>query len=239
MSEPVQDGGELNEAEKSNGKLVIAGGNAAEALDAAEEVFDAVASAVVAPMERAMLASTLTRGDATVRFLAAEEGPNNGCIESLFGHRALAPQRRHYRQDRLEVMPLSWRQAQSDRATICKLGVDASLGPANLMLRLSAPRIGFVLVDLEVRAVHVPQLSFCTPGEHGQQLCPQAVRAPSPPSRIDRTPRAELRGHMPPRTSRARSVPHRRDHGPVILQRPAIKVPICQSRQLRPLTLIF
>lgn len=232
MSEPIEDGGELNEAEKSKGDFVIAGGNAAEAFDATEEVFDVVASAVVALMKRSTLAAAPTRGNAGARFFAVEEGPKSGCIESPVCY-ALAPQGRHDRQDCLEVMSLSWRQAQSDCSAIgindgCKLGVDASLGPADLMLRLSTLGIGSVLVDFDVRAVQVPQLSFCTPGEYGQQLCPQAMRAPSPPSGIDRTPRPELRRHIPPRTSRAHDIPHRRDHRPVILRRPSPTAPIAR-----------
>jgi hypothetical protein len=42
LREPIDDCGELHEAEKGRCKLVVAGADPTESLDAAEEVFDMV-----------------------------------------------------------------------------------------------------------------------------------------------------------------------------------------------------
>ncbi len=45
--EPIEDGSELDEAEKGDGELVAAGGDAAARFDAAEEVLDLMAVPVI------------------------------------------------------------------------------------------------------------------------------------------------------------------------------------------------
>ena len=45
-SEPVENGGEEDKGEEIQGEFVVAGGNTAEALDAGEEVFDAMAETI-------------------------------------------------------------------------------------------------------------------------------------------------------------------------------------------------
>ena len=51
MSEPIEHGGKLSEAEERRSEIFIARADAAVAFDAADEIFDPVAALVVAAME--------------------------------------------------------------------------------------------------------------------------------------------------------------------------------------------
>ena len=244
MSKPIQDGGELDEAEVSLGEFVVARSHATEAFDSGEEVFDPVAPTVVSAMERHGLAAAAQPSNANPSPLPVQLDPKVTRIETFVANDALASKRGHQGLDGFEIVAVARGQAQGHRPAVSihdrrQLGVDPALAPANRLQGLAAARIGAMVMHLDVRTIHVAELSTRAPRQCGQHPDPQPTRTPPPPTGIDRTPRSELFGHIAPRTSRAQDIPDRRDHEPVILRGAAATVPIGPRRVSRPLTLIF
>lgn len=124
-----------------------------------------------------------------------------------------------------EVMARSSRQVEGDCPSASihhggQLAVEPALGAPNRLAGLAAARVRTVLMQLDVRAIQMPQLPHRFLRDELEHPRPQPARAPPPPTRVNRTPRPKLRRHVTPRTSRPHHIPHRRDHPPVVLRRP-------------------
>jgi hypothetical protein len=113
--EPIEDSGEEDEGEEAEGEFIVAGGDTAEAFDAAEEVFDAVPMAVVAAMEAEASAPPSPRRDANASAVPVESRAKGVRIEALVTDRAFPAQGRQKRLDGFEVMARSG--SQRSRAT--------------------------------------------------------------------------------------------------------------------------
>jgi hypothetical protein len=244
VSEPIQNGSELNEGEIGGCELVIAGRDSAEAFDAAKEVFYSVAAPVVAAVEPVAPGSPAFGSDA---------GPNVGNpkrrvervrIEAAISDRVLVPKDWHQWKDRLEVVLLTRSQAEPDRSTHRvdhggKLRVDPTFRAANGLERLPTRRIGSVLVKLDVRAINMAQLPRRITGKLLEEPGPEATRTPSSPSSIDRAPRTITSRQVAPRYARAQNVPDGCDHDAVILAWSASNVTRGHLRVLNRVRSIF
>jgi hypothetical protein len=222
MSEPIQDGRELNECEVGGCELVIAGRDSTEAFDAAEEVFHSVAAPIVAAMEPVAPGSPPLWSDAGPNMGNAKRRVECVRIEAAIGDRMLVSQERQQREDRLEVVLLTRGEAEPNWATQRvdhggKLRVDASFRPANSLERLPTRRVGSVLVKLDMRAIKMAQLPRRITGKLLEELLPQSTRTPSSPSSVDRAPRTITSRQVAPRHSRAQNVPDGSDHDAVVL----------------------
>ena len=89
MSEPVQGGSEVNEAEEGFGELVVASRDAAMRFDAAKEVFDLPAVTVVAAMESNRETAAALGWDTGAGALPAQPRAEGVGIEPSVCHQAV------------------------------------------------------------------------------------------------------------------------------------------------------
>lgn len=224
MSEPIQNRGQLHEGEKRLGELLVAGADAAVFLDATEEVFDPMAAAIVSAMKAGGVTAAASWWDAAGGLLPPQTIPEAIGVEALVGHTAVPAQGGQQRAHRMQVMPGAGCQAHAHRPAVLiddrrQLGVQPALGPADGLRCLPASRIGSVLVQLDVRAVHMAQGALGTLGQAFEQSAPQAARTPASPAGVNRTPRAIAAGCVTPRAARAQHIPDRRYDNAVVLGR--------------------
>lgn len=226
MSEPVEDRSELNEAKKRGGELLVTGADAAMAFDPAEEVFDPMAAAVVSAMKRGRPSSVSLRRNADAGLLAVELSAERIGIEALVCDRTMPAQTRQQGFDRMQVVSLASGQTKGDGATSaihdgCELGVDTALGAPDGLGGLPTAGIRAVLMQLDMRAVEVPQFALCARGDQGQHASKQSRRAPASEASVNRTPRTEAVWQVSPWNPCAQNVEDRGDHDPVVFRRPA------------------
>jgi hypothetical protein len=122
-------------------------------------------------------------------------------------------------------------------ATGRQLGVEPTLGAADRLRSLATRRIGPGLMQLDVRAVQVPQGALRPPGQALPQSRPQATGAPATPARVDRTPRSIALRHIAPGATGAQHLPNRRYHDPVSFGRSTAQS--CHLRVFARARLIF
>lgn len=84
--EPIEDSGELNEAQKRSREFIVAGGDAAMALDSAEEVFDAMAATVVAAVEGVAPSAPAPWSDTGPNAGLVQRAMKRARIKALIGH---------------------------------------------------------------------------------------------------------------------------------------------------------
>ncbi len=223
MSEPIQDGREVNEAEEGFCQFVVTGGDAAVDFDPAEEVFDLMAAPVVTAMEAGRLPATALGWDTAPGALGVEAGPEDIGIEALVRHDPATPRTGQHRADR--VLVVLWPGSETERHRPAarvdegrEFGVQSALGTAHRLGRLTARRIGAMLMELDVRAIQVPQFAFGVLGQHGEHPGEQAIGTPAPVARIDRGPRSVTLGQIPPRQAGAQHEKDGAEHQPVILR---------------------
>lgn len=243
MSEPIQGGREQHEGEESGGEFIVAGGNALESLNAPKEIFDVVAMPVITAMEAGGLPPAFLGGIQHGE-CCAQLGAESIGVEALVGHDAVMAQTPPQWSHGEQVVLRAGGQGDRNRPTRLirdggELGIQAAFGPPDRLRQLAARRIGSVLMQLDVRAIQVPQPAFGAPSQSGQQTVPQATRRPASPARVDRTPRAVLTGTsrhgQPVRSTYPIAVTMTRSSGE---GRPPT-MPLCPRRILRRLRLIF
>ena len=244
MSEPIQDGGEQHEGEESGGELFVAGGDAPKLLQAAKEVFDVMAMPVVTAMEAGGMPAALSGRNAAPGVLRAQLGAESISVEALVGHDPVAAQTPPQWSHGKQVVLRAGGQGDRNRPAMLvrdggELGVQSAFGPPDRLRQLAARGIGPVLMQLDVRAVQMPQPALGAPGQSRQQTMPQATRRPASPARVDRAPRAVGCRHISPRTTGAQHIPNRRHHDPVIQRRPAPHCAIMPSPGFAPTQVNF
>ena len=244
MSEPIQGGSEQHEGEESDGELFVAGGDAPELLNAPKEVFDVVAMPVVTAMEAGWMPAALSGRNAAPGVLCAQIGTESIGVEALVGHDPVTAQTPPQWSHGEQVVLRAGGQGDRNRPAMLvrdggELGVQSAFGPTDGLRQLAARGIGPVLMQLDVRAIQVPQPTFGAPGQSRQQTVPQTTRCPAPPARVDRTPRAVLCRHISPRTTGAQHIPNRRHHDPIINRRPTPNCAIMPSPRISPTQLNF
>ena len=91
MREPIQDCGELHEGEKRRGEFLVARADAAVFFDAAEEVFDLMATTVIPAMKPGRLAAAASGRNAAGRVLPPQPIPKRVGVEAFVGHATVVP----------------------------------------------------------------------------------------------------------------------------------------------------
>jgi hypothetical protein len=231
MNDPINDCRELNEGEKRDSEFLVSGAEAPVAFETAEEVFDFMTPTVVAAVKGYWPTSRTLRRDTDPRTLPAQARPKRVGIEALIGDSAVVAQAGQERLDRVKIMTLALSQAErhgsptslNDRS---KLRVDSTFSATNRLGSLAAARVRTVLMQFDVRAIYMPQLtcgSRCDGRKHpGEE--PRSTPATKP--RIDRTPRAKLLWQVAPRDACSQDVEYRGEHKPIIFRRsPAQRPP--------------
>lgn len=231
MSEPIQNCGELHEGEERLGQLLVARADAAVFLDAAEKVFDLMAAAIVPAMKPGRLAAAASWRNTARGMLPPQPSPEGVGIEAFIGHAAVATQGGQQRSYRLQIMPGPGSQTKAHRSAVLihhrrQLGIQSALGLADGLRGLAASRVGPVLVQLDMRAIHMSQSALGPPGQALEQPVPQAVRTPTSPAGVNRTPRTITGRCIAPRAARAQHIPDGRYNDPVVFGRsPALQLP--------------
>lgn len=228
LSEPIQSGGKLHEGQESEGELLVAGGDAPEYFDAGKEICDVMAVPVVTAMESSRMVAAPSRRDSTAGTLRAQIGAETIGVEALVGHDPVTPQAPPWRGHGVQVVLRAGGQDKINRPAMLvddggELGVQAAFGPPDGLRQMATRGIGPILMQLDMRAVQMPQHSFGAPSQSRQQAAPQATGRPAPPAGADRTPRAVVRRHVSPGTAGAQHKPYPRDHDPIIVRRPSAK----------------
>ncbi|HVU32797.1 MAG TPA: hypothetical protein VHE61_05145 [Opitutaceae bacterium] len=118
MSEPVEHCRELDEAEKRRGEFVVAGADAPAAFDPTEEVFDAMAKAIVAAVEGNEGATSALQRDANPGPLPEQTRTKRIRIEGFVGDDTVPAQARQQRIHRIQVMPLTSCESQRHGASV-------------------------------------------------------------------------------------------------------------------------
>ncbi len=226
MSEPIEDGGELDEGEVSKGEFLIASADAAVALEAAKEVFDMVTPTVVAAMKSRGPAARAFWRNTHACALPAKSGAERIRIERFVGHGAAAAQTGQERLDCIQIVALASGQSKRHGAPVTfhnrrQFGVNAALGASDCLRGLPAARIGAGLMQLDMRAVDVAQLAFRVSRHQCEDAREESGGTPAAETRVDRTPRTKPRRQIAPRDPGAQDEEHRRDHEPVIFRWPA------------------
>ncbi len=225
MSEPIYDGGEMDEAEEGAGELFVTSADAALGFDAAKEVLNVMTTLVVSAMEARRMPPTAFWRDAATGSLGVQSGAKDVGVKALVGHDPAVSHAGQHRKDGVLIVLLAGRETnrQGPPAGIDnrrELGVQPTFGPAHRLRSLAAPRIGSVLMQFDVRAVQVPQFAFSACGQDREHPSEQPAVTPAAVTRIDRTPRSVTRRQIPPRHARAQDKKHGTEHHPVIFGRP-------------------
>ena len=225
MSEPIDDGRELDEAEEGAGELVVASADAALGFDAAEEVLNVMTAFVVAAVEPGRMPAAAFWRDTATGALGVQTGAKDVGVKALVGHDPAVAHAGQHREHGMLVVLLARgetdRQGASSRINDRReLGVQAAFGPAHRLRGLTAPGIGSVLVQFDVGAVKVPQLPFGASGQDREHPSEQSTVTPAAVARIDRTPRSVARRKITPGHARAQHEEHGTEHHPVVFGRP-------------------
>jgi len=234
VSEPIKDRGEANEAKEGLGQFVVAGGDAAVDFDSAEKVFDLMAAPIVTPVEAGRLATTAPGWNAATGALGAEAGAEDISIEAFVSDDPTAASTGQHRFDCVLVVLRSGSDterhgpaARVDEGR--ELGVQSALGPAHRLRRLPASGIGAMLMELDVRAIQMPQLAHRTLGQHGKHPGEQSAFAPASIAGVDRLPRSITLGQIAPRHTGSQHEEDRAEHQSVILRRPTTSSSPCAN----------
>jgi len=113
MSEPIKDGRELNEGDKSDGKFFETGADATMALDAAEEVFNFVPAPIVSAMERRRTTARTLWRDADACMLATQSRAKVVGVEAFVADDTPLPQATEQGFDGEEIVALALSQTGS------------------------------------------------------------------------------------------------------------------------------
>ena len=215
----MKDSGEGNEGAKGGSQLVVAGGDPSPAFERLEEVFDAVALAVVAAVERARLdalaADRQTREDV---FLEQGQAQSIGVVALVGQQRGAGrpPQAAHQIGGHGDVDHVTRAEDQTHRATApidhrVDLGGEATTAGAELLCCLSTTWIGAAVVHANVGAVDGVESSTRPLLQATQQSDPQPQPIPPHKVAVGGAPVKTHARQVPPRTPGAQHMEQRGD----------------------------
>jgi len=230
MNEPIEDSGELNEGEEGGGEFFVAGADASVAFNPAEEIFDLMPVAIVAAVERDGVTARAFWRDAGAGALTPQFGAQGIGVEALVADGSATAQAAEQWIDGVQIMPLALGQTERNGTSATlhnrgELGVDATLGATDRLGRLAAARVRSILMQFDVGAIEMPQLTGGSDRHQRQHAREQSARTPTPKPRVDRTPRSKLLRQIAPRQTGAQDVEYRGEHEPIILRRAAPLTP--------------
>lgn len=225
MSEPIHDGGKLNEAEEGDGEFVVASADAAMGFDAAEEVLNLVTALVITTMEASRVPSAAFRRDAAAGPLGAQSDAEDVGVKALVGHDPAVPHAGQHRDHGMLVVLLAGGETDREDPTPRiddrrEFGIQTAFGAAHRLRGLTAPGIGSMLMQFDMGAVQVPQFPYGPIGQDREHPGEQPAVAPAAVTRIDRTPGSVARRQITPRHTRAQNEKHCAEHHPVVFGRP-------------------
>ncbi len=159
--EPIEDGGELDEREKVEGKLLVAGADASLAFDALEEVLHAMAEPVIAAMPAGRVLAVFQVGDARIFSGVPDPVPERRRVIALVGHQPVS----RWDLDSVrapDVALFAGVQKELERAALgvhqCgHLGVESPSGWPNGLPGLATVRLGGVQMGLQAGGVEMHQ----------------------------------------------------------------------------------
>ena len=107
MSEPIHDGGKLNEVEEGAGEFAVTSADTARGFDAAEEVLNLVPALVVTTTEASWVPSAAFRREAAAGPLGAQSGAEDIGVKALLGHDSAVPHAGQHRDPGMPVVLLA------------------------------------------------------------------------------------------------------------------------------------
>ena len=225
MNEPINDCRELNEGKKRDGEFLVPGAKAPVAFETAEEVFDFMASPVVAAVKGHGPTARAFRRDTDPRTLSAQARPKSVSIETFIGDSTAVAQAGQERLDRVKIVTLALSQTErhgspaslNDRG---KLRIDSTFSATDRLGSLAATRVCTVLMQFDVRAVDMPQLTCGSSCDYRKHPGEEPLGTPATKPRVDRTPRAKLLWQVTPRDTRSQDIKYRGEDKPIIFWRP-------------------
>lgn len=194
------------------------------AFDAAKEVFDVMAVAIVSAVEAGGLPATAFRRNATASALGAQPAAEVVGVKALVRHDEAVPSPREHGLDGQQVMAGAGRQRHGKGATVPihdgrQFGVQPAFGPSHRLGQLATCGVGSMLMQFDVRAVQMPQHTAPTPAQHAEHPGEQAACAPTPEPGVDCSPGPKVRRHIAPGQPCAQDVDDATEHQSVILGR--------------------
>jgi hypothetical protein len=204
-------------------EFVITGGDRTEPLHPLEEVLHPVTEAVSATVE---WDASAPRGPWCYTCLSpspCEMGTQLVAVVTLVRDHPLSGGRGDGFGDS-EIRALPRIQPYLERTATAvyqrgELGVKSSLGTPNGLKKLASGGICSVLVQLDVRGIQVPELSFGARFQPAKYGVPKAEVIPATPSGVDSFPGAENLRQVSPRAAGASPEDHRLDHTPMTPRR--------------------
>lgn len=106
-----------------------------------------------------------------------------------------------------------------------QFSVQSTLGVPHRLGRLSSPGIGSMLMQLDVRAIQMPQLALRVLGQDPEPLGEKAAGTPAPIARIDRGPRSVALRQISPSDARSQPQKNPSEHQTLVLGRPTTRAP--------------
>ena len=100
-----------------------------------------------------------------------------------------------------------------------ELGIEPSLGATNGLQTLASGGVGGVLVQLDIRGVQMPELTFGGRSQPIENRLPKPAVIPPTPPGVNALPGTEDLGQIAPGAADAHSVDHRLHHAPMAPRR--------------------
>jgi hypothetical protein len=163
--------------------------------------------------------------------LSAQACPKRVGIETLIGDCAAVAQTFQERFDSVKIVTLAFGQAERDGPPTSlddrgKLRIDSTFSATDCLGSLTTARIRTVLIQFDVRAIDMPQLTCGSRCHHRKHPGEEPLSAPATKPRVDRAPRAKLLWQVAPRDTCSQDVEYCGEHTPIIFRRsPAQRPP--------------
>ena len=183
-----------------------------------------MAPPVVAAVKGHWAKARTLRGDTDSRTLSAQARPKRVGVEAFVCNSATVAQAGQERLDCIKIVTLALGQAERDGSPTSlndrgKLGIDSTLSATDRLGSLTAARVRTVLMQFDVRAIDMPQLTGCSRCDQREHPGEEPHSAPATKPRVDRAPRAKMLWQVAPRDARSQDVEHRAEHKPIIFRR--------------------
>ena len=190
-----------------------------------------MAPSVVAVVKGHWPTARAPRRDTDPRTLSAQARPKRVGIETFIGDGAVVTQAGQERLDRIKVVTLALGQAERHGPTASlndrgKLRIDSTFSATDRLGSLAAARVRTVLMQFDVRAIDMPQLTCGSRRDHRKHPGEEPLSTPATKPRVDRAPRAKLLWQVAPWDTRSQDIEYRGEHKPIIFRRsPAQRPP--------------
>jgi hypothetical protein len=164
------------------------------------------------------------RRNTDARTLSARTCPKRVGIETFIGDGAAVSQAGQERHDSVKIVTLALGQAERHGAPTSlndrgKFRIDSAFSTTGRLGRLAAAWVRTVLMQFDVRASDMSQLTCGSRCNHRKQSDEEPPSTPATKPRVDRAPPAKLLWQVAPRDTRSQDVEYRGEHKPIIFRR--------------------